>query len=349
MSRSENITLTVLIPCYNEANILRDTYDKTVDFLDNKNWSCGLEKTWELIFVNDGSTDDTLCVLEDLSKIDSRVRICSYKTNGGQGKALQYGFENSSGQWIVCFDADLDYSVDHIESFLKVAIDNNADIVVGSPYCKSGKTSNVPIIRNVMSRMMNYYFSRVLQLGLSTYTGILRLYRSNAIKNIFLISHDKDILPEILIKAHLLNMKIVETPAYLCWNKNEKRSRSNIKGIVFTAKKAVQHLLLGLYENPLMFLFWPIVISTATCIWLSIAIMMLFISNFEHTTQGLATDITYTFVSILGRSFQTFLFLLIAFQTNLFLMTIGVVIYQNRVKKHDDFVMISKILNLVKK
>src|SRR5262249_44116031 len=154
-------------------------------------------------------------------------------------------------------DADLDYGVEHVGKFLEAAQARQADVIVGSPYCPGGQALGVPRVRLAMSRAMNWYFARVLMLGVSTYTSIARLYRKDALDRLLLVSHDKDLLPEILVKARLLKMHIVEMPATLRWRDARTARRGKGLGITSTARKAIGHLLLGTIENPRLFFAVP--------------------------------------------------------------------------------------------
>src|SRR4051812_34328937 len=95
-------TLSIIIPCYNEGRILAATFQQLRSYLENSGWSGSLPRTWEVIFVNDGSTDGTDDVVSELAARDPRVRLCTYPHNGGQGKALQTGFAHARGDWIFC-------------------------------------------------------------------------------------------------------------------------------------------------------------------------------------------------------------------------------------------------------
>ena len=159
-----NPLLSVVVPCHNEEAILAKSAAELIEYLSTVAWSCGLPPTWELILVNDGSTDGTLGVIEALAAVYPNVISVSYNPCGGQGKALQAGFSHSRGEWIISFDADLDYRPRYISEFLQHAVGTGADIVIGSPYLLGGGIENCPRTRLLMSRAMNWYFRRVFDL-----------------------------------------------------------------------------------------------------------------------------------------------------------------------------------------
>jgi len=330
-------TLSIVIPCYNEGDILERTYQQLSAYLDEKDWHGALPKTWEIIFVNDGSKDRTDEVVTALMAKDARVRLCTYPHNGGQGKALQTGFAAARGEWIFCVDADLDYGPDHIERFLRESVQHTADLVVGSPYMAGGQALNVPRVRLLMSKAANWYFSRIFSIGISTFTGIVRLYRRTSLERLMLTSRDKDILPEIIIKAHALGMNIVETPATLCWKPEIQKTRGRGAGIITTGRKAFAHFLWGVVENPLFFFSLPILLAIVGLIWFTSAVIYLFCRDYTSTPRGVLPDITTTFSTLIQQNPQTFVAMFSFFFTTLILSCIGLIIYQNKIKKDHDF------------
>jgi|SRR5262245_31725340 len=334
--------LTVLIPCFNEASILRATVERLARYLEAGAWS-PTNRSWEILLVDDGSTDGTREIADDLAGRDHRVRCVSYPMNAGQGRALQQGFENARGEWIFCIDADLDYGPEHIPQFLEAAAKTGAEIVVGSVYMPGGSATGVPYVRSAMSRLMNWYFRKVLALGFSTYTSILRLYRRKTIKSLLLTSADKDLLPEILIKANLIGTPIVEVPAHLRWKERGGEHDRSGAAILTTARKAVRHLIWGAMENPMLFFLLPASIIGLGTIWFGIAILVLFFgAYFRSTASGLAA-ITAVANVVTQQNPQTVIAFVVLLTTCLVLFSLSMVILQNKIKKDHDFVYFSRL------
>ncbi|MFP4053532.1 MAG: glycosyltransferase family 2 protein [Phycisphaerae bacterium] len=274
-TENTDVTLSVVIPCYNEAASLRRTAETLTAYLESADWNGDEPRTWEVIFVNDGSADETSQVLTDIAANDGRFVAGGYGRNGGQGKALQWGFARCRGKWIICFDADLDYAPDHLERFMKLAAETDADCIVASPFIDGGGMQNVPGSRVFMSAAMNWFLSMAIDRGISTWTCNLRLWRAEKLRQIPMVSQDKDLLPEMLVKARHLEMKLVECPATLIWGE-AKTSRAGMgKGVLFTAAKSLEHFAIGLAENPLRFLLAPAVplafLTVVMCLWMLVA------------------------------------------------------------------------------
>ena len=121
--------LSIVIPMFNEADNVETTIRRIEDALSSYKGS------YEIVPVNDGSTDNTLEMLNLISSHNERVRFVSYPTNFGRGQALRAGFEASRGQLIVSIDADLSYDPRYILRLIE-ALDKyeDADFVLASQW-----------------------------------------------------------------------------------------------------------------------------------------------------------------------------------------------------------------------
>ena len=115
--------LSVIIPMYNEEGNVETTLGRMQQTLQT------FGRPYEIIPVNDGSTDDTLRVLDEMASQDGRIRVVSYWKNGGRGKALRYGFKAARGEYIATIDADLSYDPRYILDMIRV-LDEESDIDV---------------------------------------------------------------------------------------------------------------------------------------------------------------------------------------------------------------------------
>jgi len=99
MDQTQQFELSVVVPVYNEEDSVQQLYEEIVEAV------CGTE-SYEVIFVDDGSTDKSLSLLESIQRDDSRVRVIRFRGNFGQTAALSAGIEHSRGRIIVPLDAD---------------------------------------------------------------------------------------------------------------------------------------------------------------------------------------------------------------------------------------------------
>lgn len=105
--------VTILIPCYNEEDSLPSLYQALLEIVNNDNYS------WEILFINDGSKDDTLVKIKELRAIDSRISFIHLSRNFGKENAMLAGFDYATGDCMVIIDADLQHPPSLIPEMLK--------------------------------------------------------------------------------------------------------------------------------------------------------------------------------------------------------------------------------------
>jgi len=210
--------ISIVLPCYNEAAILTINVNIVIEYLESK----ADKYQWEIVIVNDGSKDKTGDIADEFERSDSRLRVIHHPVNLNLGNAIQTGFRNSKGEIIVVLDVDLSYSVENIGNLVDKLIEENADIVLASPYMKGGSVTAVPFFRKVLSKYVNRFMRLASQDKYSTFTGMVRAYRSSFIKSVNLKARDYEINPEIIYKAMILRGRIVEIPAHLDWTEQNK-------------------------------------------------------------------------------------------------------------------------------
>jgi len=225
---------------YNEEANAESTIRKVDDTLKK------LGKTYEIIPVNDGSTDSTLTLLDRLASENQNVKVVSYWKNGGRGKALRYGFKESRGKLVASIDADLSYDPEYIiEMTRALEEDRDVDIVLASAYMPGGDTEGVPFERLAISKLGNRVLRMSLSENLYTVTCVVRCYRREVLESLDLESDDKEIHLEILSKAIAMGFRIKEIPAVLKARKKGK-SKFKFKSTAFT------HLLFTAFERPIL-------------------------------------------------------------------------------------------------
>ena len=209
--------LSIILPCYNEEAILEININIIINYLEN------LDKyKWEIVLVNDGSSDETGVIADSFN--NKNIRVIHHPVNLNLGNALQTGFCNSKGDIIIVMDIDLSYSVEHIGKMADKILETSCDMVVASPYMKGGKVTAVPIGRKIMSKWVNRFMSIAAQEKYYTFTGMVRAYRADFIKKVNLKTKDYEINPEIMYKAMILRARIIEVPAHLDWTEQNKFS-----------------------------------------------------------------------------------------------------------------------------
>ena len=232
--------LSIVIPMFNEAENVESTLKRVEEAL------ASFKGTYEIIAVNDGSLDDTLDILNRLSKKDRNLKIVSYPNNIGRGMALRKGFSEASGEIIVSIDADLSYDPNYILDLVEtLRRESDIDFVLASPYMPGGGVRNVPLLRLWMSQWGNKILRLAMPNRIYTSTGIFRAYRRKVLDSLELESDGKEIHLEILSKALALGYRVKEIPAILT---SRKRGKSKFK----FRKTAISHLVFSVFEKPMI-------------------------------------------------------------------------------------------------
>lgn len=152
-----SVHLSIVIPAFNEEHRIGDTLDVFMAYLKRQ------EYTWEIVVVDDGSTDAMTSMLHQNYPDTAQVKVLSYAKNRGKGYAMRTGVQEASGRYILISDADSSTPIEEIEKFwprFKVG----ADVVIGSrAMALSDVQVHQPWYRQTMGRMFNLLL-RLLQL-----------------------------------------------------------------------------------------------------------------------------------------------------------------------------------------
>lgn len=191
--------LSIVIPVYNEEKNLPLLHEAILKAMKDHN------KTWEIVFVDDGSKDASLKVLEDLAKSDpDRVCVVELRRNFGQTAAIAAGIDHARGSIIVMLDADMQNDPADIPMMLE-KIDEGYDVVSG--WRKDRKDSFIN--RTLPSRIANGLISQVTGVHLHDYGCTLKAYRREVITGFRLYGEMHRFIP---VYANRFGAKIIEMP-----------------------------------------------------------------------------------------------------------------------------------------
>lgn len=144
--------ITTIVPCYNEQEALPHFYKEITKVAKQMK---GID--FEFLFVNDGSKDDTLSVLQELAKKDKRVRYISFSRNFGKEAAMYAGFENSTGDYVAVMDADLQDPPALLPEMLEAIEKEGYDSVATRRVTRKGE----PPIRSFFARMFYKIINKI--------------------------------------------------------------------------------------------------------------------------------------------------------------------------------------------
>jgi glycosyltransferase involved in cell wall biosynthesis len=323
--------VSVVVPAYNEAGILKGNLIKLYEYMK----SLQKDYRWEIIVVNDGSTDGTGDIADAFAKDRSNVHVVHHVTNFRLGQALRTGFNHCKGDYVVTMDLDLSYSPDHIERMLSTIRQTGAQIVMASPYMPGGKTSNVPLLRRLLSKWANRFLSAAAHHGnFSTLTGMVRAYDAKFLKSLNLKAMDVDINPEIIYKGMILRARILEIPAHLDWGDQKKKGKKRTSSIRIL-KTIVSCLLSGFIFRPFMFFILPGFALFLLClyplIWAMIHTFTYYEKlSFSHPTLSFGHHLSGAVAEAFKLSPHSFLISGFTLMLALQLISLGVLALQNK-------------------
>jgi glycosyltransferase involved in cell wall biosynthesis len=241
--------------------------------------SLEVEYRWELLLINDGSTDATGTVAEAFARSRSHVRVLHHVVNFGLGQALQSAFNVCRGDYLVTLDMDLSYAPEHIGALLHKMRETRAKIVVASPYMKGGQISHVPPLRRFLSIWANRFLSRMVRGNLATLTGMVRAYDGRFIRALDLRSTGMEINPEVIYKAALLHARIEEIPAHLDWGlqrAQKDRRPSSLKVL----RHVLAVLISGFLFRPVLFFLVPGVLLLLFALYVNAWMVLHFFAHY---------------------------------------------------------------------
>ena len=168
-------SISVVVPMYNEKENAKNTINQLERYLS------GLGIEWEIIAVDDGSSDGTGKILDSLKS--RSVKVFHHKKNMGQAAALKTGFSNAKGDVVLTIDSDLSFLLDNIEKILRKAGSSDADVLIGTYYRKN-HYKNVPKTRILIGKIGNFIYRIAFPVKLKQYTCNFRLYKNHIAKEI---------------------------------------------------------------------------------------------------------------------------------------------------------------------
>ena len=179
------MTVSMVIPLFNEEDNIETLHERITNVFTS------LRVEYEVIYVDDGSTDKTLALLEDIQQRDPGVVVLSLRRNFGQTAAFAAGFDFARGDIVVTMDGDLQNDPNDIPKFLELIKDN--DLVSGW----RKKRKDHLFSRRLPSILANWLISKVTGVKLHDYGCSLKAYRRDVIKNLRLYGEMHRFIPAV--------------------------------------------------------------------------------------------------------------------------------------------------------
>jgi glycosyltransferase involved in cell wall biosynthesis len=239
--------LSVTIPICNEAGNLKPLYDRVRDAMEK------VGEPWELILVDDGSTDGSDELLDELAALDQRVKVVHFRRNFGQTAAMMAGFDFARGDIIIPMDGDLQNDPADIPLLL-AKLDEGFDVVSG---WRKDRQDNA-IKRNFPSIMANRLISLVSGVRLHDFGCSLKAYRRDVIEGVRLYGEMHRFLP---IYARWHGAEIAEVPVRH-YARTEGSSKYGLERVLKVLADLITVKFLDRFQQKPMYLFGAVGLAT---------------------------------------------------------------------------------------
>jgi glycosyltransferase involved in cell wall biosynthesis len=201
---------SIVVPFHNEEENVTVLYARLKQQMEQ------VGDPFELVLVDDGSTDRTYKLLEEIAAVDSRVLIVKLRRNFGQTSALSAGFDHSTGEFILAMDGDLQHDPNDIPAFLE-KLDEGYDVVSG---WRRTRTDNL-FLRRIPSACANWIMARLSRVPIHDFGTTFKAYRREVIQGIPLYGEMHRFIPAL---ASWYGASICEIPIR---NVNRERGKSH--------------------------------------------------------------------------------------------------------------------------
>ncbi|MEO5925292.1 MAG: glycosyltransferase family 2 protein [Bryobacteraceae bacterium] len=191
-------TLSIVVPIHNEEPSILPLYDRLTAVLER------IKRPYEIIFVDDASTDRSFELMANLVETDSRLKVIRLRRNFGQTGALAAGFDESQGTIVISLDGDLQHAPEDIPALLE-KIDEGYDIASG---WRKERLDNA-ITRKIPSRIANWLMAKASNVELRDFGTTFKAYRAEILKDINLYGELHRFIPAL---AALYGARIAEVP-----------------------------------------------------------------------------------------------------------------------------------------
>jgi glycosyltransferase involved in cell wall biosynthesis len=253
--------LSIVIPIHNEEHSILPLYDRLSSVLEQ------LRRPYEIIFVDDASTDRSFELLANLVETDGRLKVIRLRRNFGQTAALSAGFHEAKGEVIIAMDGDLQHAPEDIPALL-VKIDEGFDIASG---WRKNRVDNA-ILRKIPSRIANWMMAKASGMELRDFGTTFKAYRAEVLRDVNLYGELHRFIPAL---ASFYGARVAEVPI----RNTPRASGDSHYGIGRTFRVLFDILtikfLLKYFTRPMHFFgllgLFGVVLGGGTLSWLAVA------------------------------------------------------------------------------
>ena len=213
------MSLSIIIPVYNESRNLEKTVNNLRKIKKNI-------KKFNLIFIDDFSTDNTLNILVKLSKKYSFIKIHKNKKKG-LGSAIEEGIKRSNFNYVAVFMADSSDSINDLNRYYKTISTKKYDAILGSRFIKDSKIKDYPFFKYFLNRIFNNFVKLIFFSDYNDFTNAFKIYKKSVLRELLpIVSENFNVFLEIPLK--IISRKYTYKIIPISWQ-NRKVGKSNFK------------------------------------------------------------------------------------------------------------------------
>ncbi len=281
--------ISIVIPCYNEEEVIEICHKAVTEAINE------LPYNFEIIYINDGSTDNTMQILKEIQKTDNRTVIIDLSRNFGKEAAMTAGIDNARGDALIILDADLQDPPSLIPDMIDMWKKSGADVVYGQRMDREGETWFKKFTSNSFYKIMNFMASNV---EIPKNTGDFRLMNRRSIDALVQLREKhrfmKGLFAWIGFKQVALQYNRAPRAAgQTKWNYLQLWHLA-LEGIAgFSTTPLRMASLLGLFISVLSFLFAAFIVVKTLIFgievqgWASLSVMIAFLSGIQLLSIGI--------------------------------------------------------------
>lgn len=346
-STSKLSKISLIVSAYNEATLICCTMERLIGYM-NSNF---VDREWEMILIDDGSTDNTFELMEQTAQGQSNIRIIRHRRSFGQGRGFRSAFDTASGDILVTLDADLSYEPRYIGRLIDEMESSNADIVIASPFLSASRITNVPFSRKILTIWANKFLSLTSLHGLSAITCAVRAYRADVVQLLPLNSNGMEINLEIILKAQMMNLYVTEIPAMLKWSssKNSRRKRPTVNLL----KTMFRYSFFGLLFSPNILFLVPLALMLSMFLIYGFSLFKILIGRVSYGLGELSLPVLKATSEAIRWTFlnytHAFYFLIASLVISFFLFTVWFISKQNKFYFEQNYSLLHSLILTLRK
>jgi glycosyltransferase involved in cell wall biosynthesis len=225
-SSAKLASLSIFFPAYNEEGNI------TTTIIDARNAAKQVSKEYEIIVVNDGSTDRTEEIVKEMQKFDQNIRIISHKKNKGYGAAVKTGLASCKKDWIFFTDSDGQFHYDELQKFVDHT--GGSDLIIGYRRKRMDPFHRV-FVAQVLLKIWNFL---LFGLTVRDVDCAYKLFKKEVRDSIKLETESAITVTELLVKAKSLGYRIIQLPVNHYPRKFGEQTGGNWRVIAKAAKES---------------------------------------------------------------------------------------------------------------